>query len=95
MSFWVRMYDVPPTTFLIPNKIPNNQQLVGFHLSLSMGYINSAPYLCMVIEKVANLSNETIAQRNVAGKHLLEEAADAKAADDIGASQAQDCAIWE
>ena len=91
----MKMEDVPSIAFLAPKKTPSNQQLVGFHLSLSMGYINSAPYLCMVIEKVANLSNETIAQRNVAGKHLLEEAADAKAADDIGASQAQDCAIWE
>ena len=44
MRLWVSMEDVPSVAFLIPKKIPNNAQLAGFHLSLPMGYIDSAPY---------------------------------------------------
>ena len=44
MWLWVRMGDVPSVAFLIPKKTPSNTQLVGFHLSLPMGYIDSAPY---------------------------------------------------
>ena len=44
MSLWVRIEDFPSVTFLILKKTPRDTQLVGFHLSLSMGYIDSDPY---------------------------------------------------
>ena len=47
MRLWVRMEDVWCVTFLIPKKNPSNTHMVVFHLSLPMGYINSAPYFCM------------------------------------------------
>ena len=47
MGLWVRMKDFPSVAFIIPKKNPRDQQLVGFHLSLPMGYVDSAPYFCM------------------------------------------------
>ena len=40
------MEDVPFFAFLIPKKnsaTHNNKQLVGFHLSLLMGYVDNSP----------------------------------------------------
>ena len=62
MRLWVRMEDVPSVTFLTRKKNPNDQQLVGFHLSLPMGYVNSAPYFCMDTDTVGALVNEAISQ---------------------------------
>ena len=63
MRLWVRMEDVPSSAFLIPKKTPSNTQLVGFHISVPMGYIDSAPYFCMAMDTVADLANEAISQR--------------------------------
>ena len=43
MGLWVRMEDIPSVDFLIPKKNPRNLQLVGFNLSLPMGYVDSTP----------------------------------------------------
>ena len=43
MRLWVRMEDAPSVAFLIPKKNPGNPQLVGFHLSLPMGHVDSVP----------------------------------------------------
>ena len=48
---------VPYVALLIPNKKTSNQQLVGFHLSLPMVYVDSSPYFCMATKTVANLDN--------------------------------------
>ena len=78
------MEDVPSVAFLTPKKTPSNTQLVGFHLSLPMGYIESAPYFFMVTETVADLVNKAISQREQAGKNPLDFAAEARAADNSG-----------
>ena len=49
MRLWVRMEDFPSVAFLIPKKTPIDAHLVGFHLSLPMGYINSAPHQVAVL----------------------------------------------
>ena len=72
MRLWVRMEDVPSVAFLILKKTPRNTQLVGFHLFLLMGYIDSAPYFFMATETVADLANEAIPQKEQAGEHPLE-----------------------
>ena len=79
------MEDVPSIAFLIPRRTPSKPQLVGFHISLPMGYVNSAPYLCMDTKMVYNLANAAMDQRDEAQRHPLEEAADVRAADDAGA----------
>ena len=43
MKLWVMMEDVPYVAFFTPNKNTSDTQLVVFHLSLPMGYIDSAP----------------------------------------------------
>ena len=78
----MRMKDVPSVDFLIPKKNLSDQQLVGFHLSLPMGYVNSTPSFCMSTETVAELDNEAIAQQDVASPHPLEQAVESRGADD-------------
>ena len=46
MRLWVNMEEFPLVDFLLPNNNPTDPQLVGFHLSLPMGYINSAANFC-------------------------------------------------
>ena len=57
MRLWVRMEDALSVAFLIPKKTSSYTHQVGFHLSLPMGYIDSAPYFCMATETVADLEN--------------------------------------
>ena len=94
MRLWVRMEDVQFFDFLTPKKPLSNQQLIGFHLSLPIGYINRYPYFCMDIETVSDLAKNTIAHRDVASANPLEQAAEARAADDTSAED-QDDASWE
>ena len=63
MRMWVRMEDVPSVAFLIPKKKLIDTQMVGFNLSLPMGYVDNAPYFCMTTETVADLANEAISPR--------------------------------
>ena len=79
MRLWVRMEDVPSVAFIIQKKNPSDLQLVEFHISLPMGYVDSIPYLCKSNKRVSNLSNEAIAQQYVASAHPLEQAAKARA----------------
>ena len=60
MRLWVRMEDLPSVAFLTPKNNPSNTQLLGFHLYLSMRYINSASYFCMTTYTVADLANNAI-----------------------------------
>ena len=69
--------------------------MAEFHLSLPMGYIDSAPYFCMATETVADLANEAISQREQAGKHPLDLAAKSRAANGAGTPDAQADASWE
>ena len=95
MRLWARMEDTLSVTFLTPKKPPSNQQLVGFHLSLPMGYVDSAPYFYMATEMVADLANEAIAQRDAASTHPLDQAPEAISADNSGTMEAQYEASWE
>ena len=95
MRLWVRMEDVLYIAFLFLKKTPRYTNLVGFHLSLPMGYINSDPYFCMATETVSDLAKEAISQREQAEYHPLELAAKARASNDIGDPESQADASWE
>ena len=43
MRFWIRPEDLPCLAFVVPPHPSDHNTLVGFHLSLSMGYFDSAP----------------------------------------------------
>ena len=95
MRLWVRIEDFPSVAFLISKKTPSNTQLVGFHHSLPMGYIDSDPYFCVAKETVADLANAAISQREQAGEQPLDLAAESRAADDAVAPKTQADASWE
>ena len=44
MCLWVQMEDTPSTAFLLPKLNPCEKKLVGFHLSLPMGWVDSDPF---------------------------------------------------
>ena len=88
MRLCVRMEEFLSVAFLIPKKKISNTQLVGFHLSLPMGYVDNAPNFCMATETVADLAKEAISQRKQAREHPLEMTAEARAADESGAPEA-------
>ena len=89
MRLWVRMEDVLSVAFLIPKKNPSDTQLVGFHLSLPMGYVDSAPYFCMATETVDNFANKLISQREQTGDHPLELASENISANNTSAPETQ------
>eukprot|EP00957_Ditylum_brightwellii_P189603 14432550-Ditylum_brightwellii.AAC.1 len=43
MRVWIRLEDVPALAFIVLPHPGNTETLVGFHLSVPMGYIESAP----------------------------------------------------
>ena len=95
MRLWMRMEDVLSVAFLILKNNTRDKHLVVFHLSLPMGYIDSAPYFCMETEILAELSNETIALREQMDKHPLELSAKARASDYNIAPADKGGASWE
>ena len=95
MRMWARIQDVPSFAFLIPKKTPRDTQLVGFHLSFTIGYIDSVLYFCMETETVADLANKAISQRVQVSKHQLELAAKSRATNNSRAHETKVDAIWE
>ena len=45
MSVWLKLIYVPTVDLLVPRENENDPQLVGFHLSILMGYVESTPLL--------------------------------------------------
>lgn len=72
MRVWLNIVDVPKLAFAIPPIPSDPEPLIGFHLSLPMGYLESATYFCAVSETVADLANQ---QRDIEQLHPLEEMA--------------------
>ena len=58
MRVWIRLQDIPRMAFIVPPLPTNMEQLIGFHLSLPMGYVESAPFFCIVPETIADMVNE-------------------------------------
>ena len=58
MRVWIRLEDVAKLAFVVPPLPGDTEPLIGFHLSLPMGYVESAPFFCIVTETIADLVNE-------------------------------------
>ena len=71
MWLWVRLEDTPSAAFLVLRKKPTDEQLVGFHLDLPMGYVDSDPFFCIYTETIADMSNEAMCDRHHAPTHPL------------------------
>ena len=57
MRVWIKLKDVPKLAFAIPPVPTNLEPLIGSHLSLPMGYVESAPYFCTASKTVADYAN--------------------------------------
>ena len=79
MRLWVHLEDTPPVAFLIPRKNPTDYQLVGFHLSLPMGYMDSAPFFRMSAETISYMANAYMDDHHRTPPHPLKVLADAPA----------------
>ena len=60
-----------------------------------MGYIDSAPYICMATETEADLVNNAIYQRWQTGTHPLDMAAESRTSGEAGTPDAQEDSSWE
>ena len=78
MRIWVRLEDIPSLAFLVPKSIPEEDQLVGFHLSIPMGCVESAAFFCATTDTVKDCTFDTLYTRHNAPPHHLEDLADTK-----------------
>ena len=60
MRIWVSLEDIPLVAFLVPKATPDEEQLVGFHLSIPMGYVESAAFFCATTKTVKERTLETL-----------------------------------
>ena len=60
MRIWVRLEDIPLVAFLVPKATPNEEQLVGFHLSIPIGYVESTAFFCATTKTVKERTLETL-----------------------------------
>ena len=63
MCIRVRLNNTPYVAFLIPKDTDSEPQLVGFHLSMPMGYVESVPLFCAATETTKDTANNTIHNR--------------------------------
>ena len=66
MQIWVRLEDIPSVAFLVPKDTPDEDQLVGFHLSIPMGYVEYAAFFCATTETVKDCALDTLSTRHTA-----------------------------
>ena len=78
MRIWVRLEDIPSVAFLVPKATPHEEQLVGFHLLIPMGYVESAAFFCVATKTVKDRALDTLSRRHTAPPHHLEHLADKK-----------------
>ena len=81
MRIWVRLEDIPSVAFLVPKATAEEDQLVGFHLSIPMGYVESAAFFCATTETVKDCALDTLSTRHTAPPHHLEKLAETKTPD--------------
>ena len=79
MRIWVRLEDIPSVAFLVPKTTPEEEQLVGFHSSIPMGYVEYAALFCATNETVKYHAIDTLPQRNTTPSHPLESLAETDA----------------
>ena len=78
MRIWVRLKDIPSVALLVPKATPEEDQLIGFHLSIPMWYVESASFFCAITETVKDGTLDTLSMRHTAPPHHLENLAETK-----------------
>jgi hypothetical protein len=69
---WLRLADLPKLAFVVPPHPSDPEPLIGFHLSLPMGFVESTPYFCSSTETAADLVNHSWGIADQAPAHPLE-----------------------
>ena len=64
--------------FLVPKATPGEEQLVGFHLSIPMGYVEYSAFFCATTKTVKDRTLDTLSMRHTAPPHHLKDLADTK-----------------
>ena len=62
MHIWVYLEDIPSVAFLVSKATPEEDELVGFHLSKPMGYVESAAFFCATTETVKEFTHDTLSR---------------------------------
>ena len=78
MRIWVRLEEIPSVAFLVPKATLEEDKLVGFHLSIPMGYIKYADFFCATTEMVKDHTYDTLCMRHTTPTYHLEQMADTK-----------------
>ena len=65
-------YYIPELTFVTPLCPGDGEPLIGFHLSVLMGYVESALFFCLITKTVANISNSSWGSWKFVGTHPLD-----------------------
>ena len=81
MCIWVRLDDIPSVAFLVPKATPDEKQLVGFHLSIPMGYVEPAAFFCATTETIKDRALDILSTRNTTPPQHLEDLAETKPPD--------------
>ena len=57
MRVWLALKDFAKLVFVVPSLLGETDILIGFHLSLPMGLVNSCLHFCVVTETIVDLGN--------------------------------------
>ena len=76
MRIWVHLENIPSVDFLVLKSKLEEDQLVGFHLSIPMGYVESATLFCATTKNAKDLALDTLPTRNKAPPRHLENLVD-------------------
>ena len=66
MRIWVRLEGTLLVSFLVTKETPEEYQLVGLHLSIPMGCVESAAFFCATTETVKDHTLDTLHMRHTA-----------------------------
>ena len=98
MRIWVFLEDIISLVFLVPKATPEEEQLVGFHLSIPMRYVESSAFFCATTETVKDRTIDTLSLRHNGPAHHHRDLADTKppqtSAEDAEAKLEANCK-WE
>ena len=76
MRVWIHLEYLLWIAFVVPPHSLDQGTLIGFHLSLPMGYVYSSLYFCCKIDMVLYLANHNWDADSVASPHPLSALAD-------------------
>ena len=72
MLIWFQLNYIPSVECIIPKDTDSESKLVGFHLSIPMGYMESVPLFCATTETIKYIANNAMHKRGEAPVHPLD-----------------------